>query len=130
MRPNLRQQLNSCIAVRNQKLRFLNASRTETTGTDPKALSHTVYQRPNGLQVGAKHPLGFIIRMTDVMAGHAFFSTNRTCKRHGERSFHSVGRDEIAQLQDTIAEVDTFVTIPVIRLTSLPVDFPRSGRKC
>ena len=65
-------------------LRFLNAARPETTGTDPKALSHAVHQRSNGLQVGAKHPLGFIIRMTDVMAGHAFFSTNRTRERHGE----------------------------------------------
>ena len=29
-----------------------------------------------------------------------------------------------------IADMDAFVTIPVIHLTSLSVDFPRPGRKC
>lgn len=29
-----------------------------------------------------------------------------------------------------IGDMDAFVTIPVTRLTSLSVDFPRPGRKC
>ena len=65
---------------------------TACAGQD--TLRGTVDDGANRLEVGSKHPLGFIVRMTDMIADHAFFPTYRTCKRHCDDSFFSFNANE------------------------------------
>jgi hypothetical protein len=44
--------------------------------------------RANGLDIRIEHALGFIVRVTDVVAGDRLFLTNLTDKRHGSTPSH------------------------------------------
>jgi hypothetical protein len=60
----------------------LDFAATEAAGTDPKAFRLTVDQCPDWLEVGLEDPLGFVIGVTDVMAGLAAFATKIACISH------------------------------------------------
>jgi hypothetical protein len=61
---------------------FLNFAASETPGANPNAFGLTVDQSPDWLEVGLEGPFGFIIGVTDIMAGLATFATEIACKCH------------------------------------------------
>lgn len=48
--------------------RLLDFSTPETAGTDPNASRRAFNQSPHGLKIRIEHPVGLVIRVTDVMA--------------------------------------------------------------
>lgn len=42
-----------------------------------------INNRANCLDIGMKHPLGLVVRMTDVVPGHRLLLTEITLKGHG-----------------------------------------------
>ena len=62
---------------------FLDFAAAETACADPNAFWLTVDQCPDWLEVGLEDPLGFVIRVTDIMAGLTTFATEITSKCHG-----------------------------------------------
>ena len=62
---------------------FLNFAATQTACADPNAFWLPIDQRPNWLEVRLEDPLGFVIGVTDVMAGLATLAADITCKCHG-----------------------------------------------
>ena len=61
---------------------FLNSAGTNAARTDFHAAHGTILYGPDLLQIRLEDLLGFIMRMTDIAAGHRFFSTDITYVRH------------------------------------------------
>ena len=61
---------------------FLDFAATQAASADPDALCLTVDQRPDWLEVGFEDTFGFVIGVTDVMAGLATFAAEIACKCH------------------------------------------------
>lgn len=64
----------------------------DTLRTDFDALGGSVHQHPGALQIRLPAPLGFVIRLTHVVAGPGAFATNitRACHQLSYPSFRAV----------------------------------------
>ncbi len=62
--------------------RLLNQSRTQATGAHADSFVGTINDRANCLDIGIKHPLGLVVRMTDVVPGRRLLLTEITHQGH------------------------------------------------
>ena len=62
---------------------LLDQSRAEATGAHANLLVRSVYDCANSLNIGVKYPLGFVVRVTDIVSGFRFFLTEIARECHG-----------------------------------------------
>ena len=70
---------------------FLHEPRTKTTGTHADPSMCTVNDCTDGLDIGAKHPFGLVVRVTDVVSGRGLLLAEITPKSHG----HTPSRESV-----------------------------------
>ena len=63
--------------------RFFNQSRAQAAGADPNTFVALADHSTNSLNIRIEHTPGFIVRVTDVVAGYRLFEANLTHKCHG-----------------------------------------------
>ena len=55
---------------------FLYKAGPQTSRANFDPLSRAIDKRSDTLKIGAKHPVGFIVGMTDIVPSHSFLSAN------------------------------------------------------